>query len=280
MNIKISEKAGFCFGVKRAMGLAWRELCDEHDKQTYALGPLIHNKQAVEKYEERGLITVDDIEEIPSDVKMIIRSHGVSKSIYDRAEEKGLDVVDTTCPFVKKIHDIVKENYDNGKKIILIGDKNHPEVIGINGWCKNTAITIKTIEEAEVLELNNDKSYCAVAQTTMNLEVYRKIVEILKTKADDIEFNNTICSSTKARQEAARELASEMDCMIVIGGKHSSNTQKLVGICKEVCPTFAIETRDDLDVEEIKKYENVGITAGASTPDWIIDDIIKFLKSL
>lgn len=280
MNIKISEKAGFCFGVKRAMGLAWRELCDEHDKQTYALGPLIHNKQAVEKYEERGLITVDDIEEIPSDVKMIIRSHGVSKSIYDRAEEKGLDVVDTTCPFVKKIHDIVKENYDNGKKIILIGDKNHPEVIGINGWCKNTAITIKTIEEAEVLELNNDKSYCAVAQTTMNLEVYRKIVEILKTKANDIEFNNTICSSTKARQEAARELASEMDCMIVIGGKHSSNTQKLVGICKEVCPTFAIETRDDLDVEEIKKYENVGITAGASTPDWIIDDIIEFLKSL
>ena len=280
MNIKISEKAGFCFGVKRAMGLAWRELCDEHDKQTYALGPLIHNKQAVEKYEERGLITVDDIEEIPSDVKMIIRSHGVSKSIYDRADEKGLDVVDTTCPFVKKIHDIVKENYDNGKKIILIGDKNHPEVIGINGWCKNTAITIKTIEEAEVLELNNDKSYCAVAQTTMNLEVYRKIVEILKTKADDIEFNNTICSSTKARQEAARELASEMDCMIVIGGKHSSNTQKLVGICKEVCPTFAIETRDDLDVEEIKKYENVGITAGASTPDWIIDDIIEFLKSL
>ena len=280
MNIKISEKAGFCFGVKRAMGLAWRELCDEHDKQTYALGPLIHNKQAVEKYEERGLITVDDIEEIPSDVKMIIRSHGVSKSIYDRAEEKGLDVVDTTCPFVKKIHDIVKENYDNGKKIILIGDKNHPEVIGINGWCKNTAITIKTIEEAEVLELNNDKSYCAVAQTTMNLEVYRKIVEILKTKANDIEFNNTICSSTKARQEAARELASEMDCMIVIGGKHSSNTQKLVGICKEVCPTFAIETRDDLDVEEIKKYENVGITAGASTPDWIIDDIIEYLKSL
>ena len=280
MNIKISEKAGFCFGVKRAMGLAWRELCDEHDKQTYALGPLIHNKQAVEKYEERGLITVDDIEEIPSDVKMIIRSHGVSKSIYDKADEKGLDVVDTTCPFVKKIHDIVKENYDNGKKIILIGDKNHPEVIGINGWCKNTAITIKTIEEAEALELNNDESYCAVAQTTMNLEVYRKIVEILKTKADDIEFNNTICSSTKARQEAARELASEMDCMIVIGGKHSSNTQKLVGICKEVCPTFAIETRDDLDVEEIKKYENVGITAGASTPDWIIDDIIKFLKSL
>ena len=280
MNIKISEKAGFCFGVKRAMGLAWRELCDEHDKQTYALGPLIHNKQAVEKYEERGLITVDDIEEIPSDVKMIIRSHGVSKSIYDRADEKGLDVVDTTCPFVKKIHDIVKENYDNGKKIILIGDKNHPEVIGINGWCKNTAITIKTIEEAEALELNNDESYCAVAQTTMNLEVYGKIVEILKAKAYDIEFNNTICSSTKARQEAARELASEMDCMIVIGGKHSSNTQKLVGLCKEVCPTFALEIRDDLDVEEIKKYENIGITAGASTPDWIIDDIIEYLKSL
>ncbi len=280
MNIKISEKAGFCFGVKRAMGLAWRELCEEHDKQIYALGPLIHNKQAVEKYEERGLVTADDIEDIPSDVKMIIRSHGVSKSIYDRADEKELEVVDTTCPFVKKIHDIVKENYDKGKKIILIGDKNHPEVIGINGWCNNSAIIIKTIEEAKELELDPEVDYCSVAQTTMNLEVYGNMVDILKQKSDKIDFNNTICSSTKARQEAARELASEMDCMVVIGGKHSSNTQKLVGICKEVCPTFAIETRDDLDVEEIKKYENVGITAGASTPDWIIDDIIKYLKSL
>lgn len=280
MKLQVSEKAGFCFGVKRAMGLAWRELSEEKEKKIYALGPLIHNKQAVEKYENRGLITVDDIEEIPKDVKMIIRSHGVSKSIYDKAKEKGLDVVDTTCPFVKKIHDIVRKNYTEGKKIILIGDKNHPEVIGINGWCKNTAIIVKTIDEAKEITLDSDDNYCAVAQTTMNLEIYGEIVEILKQKSNRIEFNNTICSSTKARQEAARELASKMDCMVVIGGKHSSNTQKLVGICKEVCPTFAIETKEDLNEEEIKKYKNVGITAGASTPDWIIDDIIEFLKTL
>ena len=158
------------------MGLAWRELCEEQNKKIYALGPLIHNKQAVGKYEERGLITADDIEEIPSDVKMIIRSHGVSKSIYDRAEKKELEVVDTTCPFVKKIHNIVEENYNKGKKIILIGDKNHPEVIGINGWCKNTAITIKTVDEAKELELNPEVYYCSVAQTTINLEVYGEIV--------------------------------------------------------------------------------------------------------
>lgn len=280
MNLKISEKAGFCFGVKRAMGLAWKELCEEDEKKLYALGPLIHNKQAVDKYEERGLITADEIEEIPNDVRMIIRSHGVSKSIYDRAEEKNLEIIDTTCPFVKKIHDIVQKNYNEGKAIILIGDKNHPEVIGINGWCKSTAITIKTEEEAKNIKLNSEKEYCAVAQTTMNLEVYGKIVEILKEKSNNIDFNNTICSSTKARQEAAKELAREMDCMVVIGGKHSSNTQKLVGICREICPTFSIETREDLNIDEIKKYENVGLTAGASTPDWIIEDIIKFLKNI
>lgn len=280
MNLKISEKAGFCFGVKRAMGLAWKELCQEDEKKLYALGPLIHNKQAVEKYEQRGLITSDDIEEVPNDVRMIIRSHGVSKSIYERAEEKSLEVIDTTCPFVKKIHDIVQKNYNEGKIIILIGDKNHPEVIGINGWCRNNSIIIKTEEEAKDINLNPEKEYCVVAQTTMNLEVYGRIVEILKSKSNKIYFHNTICSSTKARQEAARDLAKEMDCMVVIGGKHSSNTQKLVGICKEICPTFSIEIKEDLNVEEIKKFENIGITAGASTPDWIIEDIISFLESI
>ena len=280
MKITIAENAGFCFGVKRAMKLAWDELIKAKGKDVYAYGPLIHNKQAVGKYEERGLITAGCMEDIPDNVNIIMRSHGVHKNIYDEAEARGMKIVDTTCPFVKKIHKIVNEKNANEYKIIIIGDKEHPEVHGINGWCEDKATIIKTVEEAEKIQINPDEKYCLVSQTTMNLEVYGEMVDILLSKNSDIEINNTICSATKERQESAAKLAKEVECMVVIGGKHSSNTQKLVGICKEICPTFAIEVKEDLDVNEIKKYENIGITAGASTPDWIMEDIIGYLNSL
>ncbi|MBQ6631018.1 MAG: 4-hydroxy-3-methylbut-2-enyl diphosphate reductase [Romboutsia sp.] len=278
MKVKIAKEAGFCFGVKRAMKMAWDEL--EENSDIYALGPLIHNKQAVEKYEERGLVTVDNISDIPNNKSVIIRSHGVSKNIYDEANDNNLNVVDTTCPFVKKIHAIVNEFYENGFKIIIIGDKNHPEIIGINGWCKNSAFIIKSIEDLNVLELSNDFKYCVVAQTTLNLELYNNIVDELSKRLDNIIFKNTICSATKTRQQAAKELAVDVDCMIVIGGKHSSNTQKLVNICKEHVPTFAIETKEELDIDKLKEFSTVGVTAGASTPDWIIEDVITFIESL
>lgn len=279
MNVKIAKEAGFCFGVKRAMKMAWNEL-EANDDGIYALGPLIHNKQAVSKYEGKGLVTVEEIENIPSNKNMIIRSHGVAEKIYEDAKQKQINIVDTTCPFVKKIHRIVKAYHNKGYEIIVIGDSNHPEVIGINGWCENTSVIIKSLEDLNLVELDNHKKYCVVAQTTINLELYNKIVDVLSKQIDNIVFNNTICSATKVRQQSAKELSREVDCMVVIGGTHSSNTQKLVNICREAVETFAIETKEDLDINILKKYKLVGITAGASTPDWIIDDVIKFIESV
>ena len=278
MKVKIAKEAGFCFGVKRAMKMAWDEL--ELNSDIYALGPLIHNRQAVQKYEDKGLITVDTIDSIPNNESVIIRSHGVSKDIYDRANFSNLNIIDTTCPFVKKIHNIVKEFYEEGFKIIIIGDKNHPEIIGINGWCENSALIIKSVDYLNNLNLDNNNKYCVVAQTTLNLELYNQIVDILSKELDNIQFNNTICSATKTRQQAAKELSVDVDCMIVIGGKHSSNTQKLVNICKEQVPTFSIETKEDLDIDKLSKFNIIGVTAGASTPNWIIEDVICFIESL
>lgn len=278
MKVKIAKEAGFCFGVKRAMKMAWDEL--ELNSDIYALGPLIHNRQAVQKYEDKGLITVDTIDSIPNNESVIIRSHGVSKDIYDKANFSNLNIIDTTCPFVKKIHNIVKEFYEEGFKIIIIGDKNHPEIIGINGWCENSALIIKSVDDLNNLNLDNNNKYCVVAQTTLNLELYNQIVDILSKELDNIQFNNTICSATKTRQQAAKELSVDVDCMIVIGGKHSSNTQKLVNICKEQVPTFSIETKEDLDIDKLSKFNIIGVTAGASTPNWIIEDVICFIESL
>ncbi|MPM39507.1 4-hydroxy-3-methylbut-2-enyl diphosphate reductase [bioreactor metagenome] len=279
MNVKIAKEAGFCFGVKRAMKMAWDKL-EANEDGIYALGPLIHNKQAVSKYEEKGLVTVDDISSIPDENSMIIRSHGVGEEVYIDADKKQITIVDTTCPFVKKIHKIVKEYSKKGYEIIVIGDSKHPEVIGINGWCNNNSITVKTLEDLQSIDLDKSKKYCVVAQTTINSELYLKIVDEISKRTNDVIFNNTICSATKVRQQAARELSKEVDCMIVIGGTHSSNTQKLVNICKEFVSTFAIETKDDLDSSALKKYSTIGVTAGASTPDWIIDDVIEFIKSI
>ncbi|HGM3508019.1 TPA: 4-hydroxy-3-methylbut-2-enyl diphosphate reductase [Clostridioides difficile] len=279
MNVKIAKNAGFCFGVKRAMKMAWDEV-EKNDSGIYALGPLIHNKQAVAKYEEKGLKTVDEIDIIPNYENMIIRSHGVPENIYKEAKEKKLKIVDTTCPFVKKIHTVVSEYHNKGYEIIVIGDMKHPEVIGINGWCENSAIIIKTLEQMENMEFDNSKKYCLVAQTTINPDLYLSIVAKLSDKLEDIVFNDTICSATKTRQESAKELAREVDCMVVIGGKHSSNTQKLVKVCEDLVPTFAIETKDELDAQMLKKYKNLGVTAGASTPNWIIEEVVTFLENL
>lgn len=280
MEVKIAQNAGFCFGVKRAMKMAWDELESEDSTNVYSLGPLIHNKQAVNKYKEKGLIEEDSLEKIPNDSKIIIRSHGVSKKIYTDSKLKNMEIVDTTCPFVKKIHDIVKNFYDNGYKIIIIGNAIHPEIIGINGWCNNEAIIINSEEEVDSNLFNQNDKYCVVSQTTANLGFFDKIVSKLENKIENLVIKNTICSATKERQLSATDLAKEVDCMIVIGGKHSSNTQKLVNICKEFVPTFFIETISELDKNELDKYKIAGVTAGASTPDWIIDEVIDFLKKI
>lgn len=293
-NILIADNAGFCFGVKRAMNMAWNEL-DKSDKVAiYALGPLIHNKQAVAKYEERGMLTVDTIEEIEKiesekvrrginaskDREMIIRSHGVSKSIYDEAKLKNIPIIDTTCPFVRKIHYLANKCFEDGKQLIVIGDRNHPEIIGINGWSSHSAIIAKNLEEISNISFENNKDYFIVAQTTMNEKEFDAIINYIRSLDIKFEVENTICSATRVRQESARELAQKVDLMIVIGGKHSSNTQKLVKICQDIVDTFSIETKEDLDRNLLEKYHTIGITAGASTPDWIIEEVINFLREL
>lgn len=279
MEVKIAKNAGFCFGVKRAMKMAWDELQESEDG-IYALGPLIHNKQAVLKYEENGLKTVEKVCDVPKSKNMIIRSHGVGENIYKESREKDINIVDTTCPFVKKIHEIAKQYHSDGFKIIVIGDSKHPEVIGINGWCNNEAIIIKTLEDIQNMNLNKSEKYCVVAQTTINVDLYNEILEALSNNLDTVIFNNTICSATKVRQEAAKEISKEVDMMVVVGGKHSSNTQKLVQICKNYVPTLAIETVDELNENDFTGFNKVGLTAGASTPDWIIEEVISFIEKL
>lgn len=280
-KVIIADNAGFCFGVKRAMNMAWEELISNEDKKVYALGPLIHNKQAVSKYEEKGLITVDSMEQIEEgNLEMIIRSHGVAKKIYDEAEIRKIDIIDTTCPFVKKIHQIVNKSYNEGKQVLVLGDKDHPEIIGINGWCMDKAIIAKTLEDVKKIDLNSDKKYIVVAQTTMNEKEFEKIIDYINSIDLNIEIENTICSATRVRQQSARNLSKKVDVMVVIGGKHSSNTQKLVKICKEVVDTLAIETSEELKNIDFNNYETIGVTAGASTPDWIIQDTISYLENL
>ena len=280
-KIVLADRAGYCFGVKRAMNIAKDELEKKQDIEIYSLGPLIHNKQAVSKYEEMGLKVVDDINDISSknELELIIRSHGVSKSVYEDAKNRNIQIVDTTCPFVKKIHYIVHKSREENVEILLLGDSKHPEVVGINGWCDNSAKIFKTLEEVKEVCFDPKKKYIVVSQTTMNEEVFKNIVRYLEGLKLDITIENTICSATRVRQDAARDLAKDVNLVIVIGGRHSSNTQKLVQICGEIVETISIETKDELDAYDLSNYESVGITAGASTPDWIIDDTISYLKT-
>lgn len=280
MEVRIAENAGFCFGVKRAMNMAWDELENKNGNKVYSLGPLIHNKQAVDKYKEKGLLEMDSLDKVPNDSKLIIRSHGVAEDVYTQSKSKNMDIVDTTCPFVKKIHEIVKEFSNNGYKIIIVGNATHPEIVGINGWCNNEAFVVNSEEDVDNIPFNNNDKYCVVSQTTANLEHFDKIVEKINSKTDNLTVKNTICFATKERQLSATDLAKEVDCMVVIGGKHSSNTQKLVNICKNIVPTFSIETKEELQKDMFEGFKVAGVTAGASTPDWIIDEVIEYLKEI
>jgi 4-hydroxy-3-methylbut-2-enyl diphosphate reductase len=275
MIIKIAEKAGFCFGVKRAVDMAV-DFTAMNDK-LYSYGQLIHNDQVTEKLESDGLIIVDDLSNLENQ-PVLIRSHGVGKEVYELESKQSLELVDCTCPFVKKVHRIVDEHYNKGYRIIIIGNKDHPEIIGINGWCENEGIIISTPAELPTLEEGN---YCVVAQTTLKIDIWTSVLERLGQSKGHFEFFNTICSATSERQEAVRKLAPTVDLMIVIGGFHSSNTRKLYEICKELCQeSIHVEKKSELVMTNLKKYDIIGITAGASTPNWVIQEIIDFLKDL
>lgn len=271
-EVTLAKSAGFCFGVKRAIEMAYAQI--EKGELTYSYGPLIHNKEVTGDLEKKGVSIIDTLDGI-MEGSVLIRSHGVGKFLYDALEEKGLGVVDGTCPFVKKIHDIVKEQYDLGKTILLVGDGKHPEVIGINGWCENEAVILQTVAEAKELQLEETKQYAIVVQTTFRQNLFDEIVSAIKKQEIDIKIFQTICSATEKRQVEASELSKKVDKMIVIGDKKSSNTQKLVEICEKNCKnTKHIETICDLVLKFYEKSDIIGITAGASTPPAIIKEVV------
>ena len=277
MRVIKAKTAGFCFGVKRAVDQVY-ELAGKKEGAVYTYGPIIHNEEVVNDLEKKGVQVLHTKEELAALEKgtVVIRSHGVAREIYEQIQGKRLELVDATCPFVKKIHRIVKREGENGREIVIIGNATHPEVEGIKGWCVSKVTVIGNEEEAQKYEMNSDKGICIVSQTTFNYKKFNKLVEILSKKRYDILVLNTICNATEERQQEARKIAAEVDAMVVIGGKHSSNTQKLFEICKEECKnTYYIQTLEDLDVQSMQSMSCVGITAGASTPNNIIEEVHK-----
>ncbi len=282
MQIITAKSAGFCFGVKRAVDKVYEE-AQHSDVPVYTFGPIIHNEEVVGDLEEKGVNAVSDINELKNMPKgtVVIRSHGVSKDIYDQIQSEGFKIVDATCPFVLKIHRFVKEYSEKGYHIIIIGNDSHPEVEGIKGWSNPQRTTVlQTKEEAVNFTLSSGQKACIVSQTTFNYNKFQELVEIIQKKGYDIIVLNTICNATEERQTEAAEIAAKADAMIVIGGSHSSNTQKLFEICKNECEnTYYIQTLDDLDFTQFRSIDNVGITAGASTPNNIIEEVQKNVRS-
>lgn len=280
MKIELAESAGFCFGVKRAVDTVY-QLLEQNKQNVYTLGPIIHNEQVVEDLSSRGVIVADVPEDIPdcraADATVVIRSHGVSRRIMETLEERGIFFEDATCPFVKKIHQTVSEYRDKGYSIIIIGSPDHPEVQGILGWAGEKGTVIESQREAETFHLpETNKKICVVAQTTFNYKKFQELVEILSKKGYDIIAVNTICNATSTRQKEAESLAKRSDAMIVIGGTHSSNSRKLYEICKNQCAnTFFIQTVNDLEEISFNSFTSLGITAGASTPNTIIQEVLK-----
>ncbi|MCX7695538.1 MAG: bifunctional 4-hydroxy-3-methylbut-2-enyl diphosphate reductase/30S ribosomal protein S1 [Caloramator sp.] len=276
MEILVAKTAGFCFGVKKAIEKAF----EENGDRIFTYGPIIHNKQVVEELKNRGIDVIENLDNIQPNDKIIVRSHGISKGEYEKLEQMGAVIVDATCPYVKHIHKIVEQRHNDGYKIIIVGDENHPEVKGINGWCNNTAIIINEIDDLNKINTNLGK-ICIVAQTTFNQNKWYKISSELMKYAKEILIYNTICSATDERQNEAIELSKKVDVMIVIGGKNSSNSQKLYEICRDNCKkAIFIEDENDLNLNELNEAKKVGITAGASTPDYTIRAVIEKVDSL
>ncbi len=271
MPITVAKTAGFCFGVKRAVDAVYES--HKEGEKIATLGDVIHNRQVIEDLESKGVYSYEDLSDIPLDCTVIIRAHGVGKDIYQKLGDR--HYIDLTCPFVSKIHKIVEKHYNEGYKIIIVGDAKHPEVIGINGWCNYEADIIDS-ESKEIKNDYSDLKICIVAQTTIKKNNFVHIVQKLKkTCKSTIEFD-TICSATRNRQEEAAQLAVQSDCMIVIGGLKSSNTKKLYEISREFCPqTYHVETAEDIPQ---KQYFKIGITAGASTPARIIQEVVKAMS--
>ena len=277
MKLIIAKSAGFCFGVKRAMEIAL-EAVKKYPQHLYTFGPLIHNPQAVQYLEELGVKVKDRMEQIPGGT-VILRSHGVSLKDLEKAKRKGLKIIDATCPIVKRAHYFAKFLRRNGYGLLIVGDADHPEVEAIRSYLDKG---VEVVEKPETLKgLGPWKKLGVIAQTTQSFDLFKKIVAASLERSKEVRVFNTICHATTIRQEEAIEIARKVELMIVIGGYNSGNTQRLAGICREAQPeTYHIETAQELNRNWLEKKERIGLTAGASTPSWIIEEVEREIRRL
>ena len=287
-EILTAANSGFCFGVKQAIEKTEEEIRRKAESSSpgriYTWGPLIHNKTVTDGLKEKGVSILDSLENVKPEDVIIVRSHGETKEffekVYDEINEKGLKIIDGTCPFVKKIQQLAEKAHRKGKQVVIVGDRLHPEVKGINGWCDNSAITVNSVEDAEgVLENHNRNLFFLVAQTTIKKELLDAVIRVFETNNVHVEVNNTICNATALRQKSCAELAEICDAMLIIGGRESSNTGKLFEISEKKCKkTFFVEKIEDLPLHQIAKCNKIGIAAGASTPECVIKEVIATMS--
>lgn len=281
MSVQVAQTAGFCFGVRRAVDLAEHEA--KKREKIYAYGEIIHNMHEIRRLESCGVVTAGAIDEIPDGAPVLIRAHGVPKAVFDRFSSKGCPIFDATCPFVSKIHRIVQRESGEGRLIVILGTQGHPEVVGIQGWCGQSLVfeNAQTLSAAAQSGIFRDRAVSMVAQTTTNREVWNKSVEIIKKECTNCKIFDTICNATDERQTEARLLAGKSDTMIVIGDKKSSNTKRLYEISRALCPcVLFIEDASELQAAEadFTRANHIGITAGASTPAWIIKEVSNMMS--
>ena len=278
MKIIRAENAGFCFGVKRAMKLA-SEAASDSAKPVYSLGPIIHNPQQVEFLSKKGVYVVSDLNELNPGDTLIIRSHGASPEILKEAAAKNLVIVDATCPFVVKAQQLAQQLASEGYQVVIVGEGEHPEVIGIMGFAGSNAWVIEKVSDVSALSVKSRVG--VIAQTTQSLDNFQEVVSALLERSAELKIFNTICGATIRRQESSIKIAAAADLMLVIGGRNSANTARLAEICKEVCPrTHHIETYGEIDRSWFGDARRVGVTAGASTPDWIINEVINYIDNM
>lgn len=280
-EIRLAVSAGFCFGVKRALDTVYEAL-DKTPGRLYTYGPIIHNETVVAKLAKRGVAVLENLEALEqlTEGTVVIRSHGVGRAIYELIEKKGLKLIDATCPFVKKIHRLVAEHTAAGERVVIVGNPTHPEVEGIVGWAEGEVLVLPEPEFAEKMPDGEGENLFIVAQTTYNIGKFKLIIEILQKKGYYVNVINTICNATSERQTEARALAREVDTMLVIGSESSSNTKKLYEICKDECNrTQLIQSVRDIRFESVGELGIVGITAGASTPNDIIEEVLTYVRN-
>ena len=278
MQVLLADEYGFCFGVERAVEMVEDAL--ETGDTVRSLGPLIHNEQEMQRLGKQGVATISDPVQIKRGETAVIRAHGVTPQVQKELEEKASKVVDATCPFVTRVQKLAARAAEQDRHVVVVGSPDHPEMIGVKGYAPDHAFVIR--DETEVASLPRLRNPLVVSQTTIKAKTFIDTAEAVKSKTEDeVQVVNTICSATRDRQDAARALAGMVDAFYIIGGRHSSNSRKLLAVCEEQCrKSFLIETEDEIDPHDLEGVEKVGLTAGASTPNWLIEKIVKHLEEI